>query len=195
MNETEPRCRSAYCWTGSVLPGAALTRADSHGVAVLWGQGLAHRRDFGRFGCDHLALEVKESTAARTQAVPCQFFTELFWELFLGCCIHPYRSSYRDSLEAGAYRWVTSLLKTRCSEEYNLLGCAGAAAGERTYTTARGSSAAPGQRQLESSAARRWWWWGKRRNELQEKAVAEGSPQKRLGAIDLGAGLFKQQSS
>lgn len=68
------------------------------------------------------------------------------------------------------------------------------AAGEVTYTTASGSNAGPGQRQLESSAAGRWWRH-KGRNELQEKVVAVRSPQKRLGVVDLGASLFKQQSS
>jgi len=53
----------------------ALTHVNSHGLAVLRVQGLACRRDFGHFGHDHLVLEVKESAAARTQAVLCQFST------------------------------------------------------------------------------------------------------------------------
>ena len=55
--------------------GTALTHVDSHGLAVLKVQGLAHRRDFGHFGHDRLVLDVKESAAARMQAVPCQFST------------------------------------------------------------------------------------------------------------------------
>lgn len=84
-------------------------------------------------------------------------------------------------LGAEANKWVMTLLEMRCNKEYNLLGYAGAVAGERTYTTAGGSNAALAQRQLESSAARRWWW-GQRRHGLQEDVVAEWS-QKGLGVL------------
>ena len=57
-----------------MLPGAALTHGNSHGLAVLRVQGLAHRRDSEHFRHNHLVLEVKESTAARMQAALCQLF-------------------------------------------------------------------------------------------------------------------------
>lgn len=146
---------------------------------------LAHWRDFRHFVLGHLVLEVKVSAMWGYKL--CCASSPQDPGIALRLSVHSYNSAFRHNSEAEAHSHSMYLYSIA---ECNPLGCSGAAAGERTCTTASGAM----QLQLESRAARRCWQ-GKRANELHKKVATVRSPQKRLGVVDLGASLFKQQSS